>query len=242
MYVCPIHIFMRTHNLIAGLLICLLANSCERTIEGSGPVRRSELALDQFNEITVKGSLRIVLEYGEPRLIIETNENLHQYIKYAIEKERLTLHTGRYNLRAEKLDITVRFNELEEIDISGWCDLISKGTVKSNNLTLKITGGGHSQLKIESDEFNLNVSGAATSDIKGKARSGDIDISGAARINASDLLLQEAIVSVSGAADLSLNVEQALDLDISGAAHVDYRGNPSVDQNVSGGAQVNQVR
>jgi hypothetical protein len=218
-----------------------LLNSCDTTVQGTGAVTRSERSLVTFTELEVRGALTVIIEQGPPSFTLETNENLHEYVKADVEDGRLIIHTDKKHLAAEKLEIHVRCETLEELQVKGWCNVRTRMPIKGERFIVELSGGGKADISAEVRTFALDISGAAEVNLKGAAEEADIDISGAAEVDGEGFTAQEATVSVSGAGEVSIRAEKELDVRVSGAARVNYYGSPDVDQKVSGSAQITKV-
>jgi pyruvate/2-oxoglutarate dehydrogenase complex dihydrolipoamide acyltransferase (E2) component len=65
-------------------------------------------------------------------------------------------------------------------------------------------------------------------------------MSGASKLNADDLQVRTAQISISGAGKAEVAVSESLKVAISGAGKVTYRGNPTIEKQVSGAGSVRQ--
>jgi hypothetical protein len=232
---------MFTRHTLALLLSIITLSSCDTTVEGTGSLTRSERSLVTFTELEVRGALTVIIEQGPPSFTLETNENLHEHVKADVEDGRLIIHTDKKHLEAEKLEIHVRCETLEELQVKGWCDVRTRMPIKGERFKVELSGGGKADISAEVRTFAIDISGAAEVKLKGAAEEAEIDISGAAEVDGAGFTAQEATVSVSGAGEVSIRAEKELDVRVSGAAKVNYYGNPDVDQKVSGSAQITKV-
>jgi hypothetical protein len=65
-------------------------------------------------------------------------------------------------------------------------------------------------------------------------------MSGASKLNADDLQVRTAQISISGAGKAEVAVSDSLKVAISGAGKVTYRGNPTIEKQISGAGTVRQ--
>jgi len=84
------------------------------------------------------------------------------------------------------------------------------------------------------DRLNFDASGAGSITLLGQVNTLNIDSSGAISINAFDLIAEDVVVDVSGAASVDVYASSTLSVDLSGVGTVTYDGNPQVSQSVSG--------
>jgi hypothetical protein len=115
---------------------------------------------------------------------------------------------------------------LTSITLSGTATLSTSNIIKTDKLSLKLSGASEAQVNIEIiSQLNVDVSGASELDINGVVSgTGTIYASGAAEVRTSTCSMNIVTGHVSGAASVSLNGEQASEITTSGAGEVLYGG------------------
>ena len=78
----------------------------------------------------------------------------------------------------------------------------------------------------------------ASPQASGESKSAKIESTGAGTIDAHKLRVNNADVSVTGAASVDVYATDQLDVRVSGAGTVSYSGNPKVNKRLSGAGQV----
>ncbi len=134
--------------------------------------------------------------------------------------------------------ITVQFKSLDTIAVSGSIKLAAD---KINATDLRIVASGGSTLRIddiEAHSLQIKGSGALKATLGGHVAQQAISISGAGEVDAGRLMAENAVVHVSGAGNIVINVAKSLVATISGAGSVEYYGDPEVRQSVSGVGRV----
>ena len=214
--------------------IPLLFLSCTETIKGDGNLTSEERTVESFTDVKVSGMFDVVLVQGEPSVLIETDQNLLEHISTEVREEVLTVSSGDKYFNTDQLVITVFYRSLEEVKISGACELVTNGSINSDELLVDISGAAEADLTLNVTKFRMELSGGGEIELHGLAEDVEIDISGAAEVHAFNLESKTAEISVSGAGDVEINASEKLEVDISGAGEVDYKGDPEIKQNISG--------
>ncbi|MCO4807003.1 MAG: DUF2807 domain-containing protein [Flavobacteriales bacterium] len=227
-------------NIFSLLIALVLLSSCGETITGDGNVTTEERAIDSYNTLDVSGVFEIVLMPGEPKVVIETDENIHEHIDTKVEGGTLHITANNKILDAEALLLTVYYRDIDEVSISGACELASSGAVTGDRLELDISGGAEAELALDVDFFSIDLSGAAELEVRGLADKVEFDLSGAAEISAFDLQVKEAYIDISGASEVEISVSEVLEVEISGAGQVDYKGDPNIKSDISGAGSLNK--
>src|SRR5205814_9413360 len=106
---------------------------------------------------------------------------------------------------------------------------------------LRIGASGGSAIRIddiEAQSLRVSGSGALKATLAGHVVDQRVEISGAGEVHADQLVSQNAIVDVSGAGSIVVNVAKTLRATISGAGSVEYYGDPEVKHSISGVGRV----
>jgi hypothetical protein len=227
-------------SLIYFTLSLVLLSSCGETIKGDGNLVTEERPMEAFTELKVSGMFTVVLIQGEPKVVIDTDQNLLEHISTAVDKNKLTLSSNNKMLQTDQLVLTVYYRSIEEVDLSGACDLETSGSINGESFALEVSGAAEADLTLNVTNFELELSGGGDIDLKGIANNVAIGISGAAEVNAFELESKKANISVSRAGEVEINASEELDVDISGAGEITYIGNPTIKKNISGVGELKQ--
>ncbi len=214
--------------------------SCNESIRGDGKLTSEERIVDSFRDLKVSGMFNVVLVQGEPSVLIETDQNLLEYISSEVKNEELIISSGDKYFNTDQLVVTVFYRSLEEIQIYGACELVSNGSINSDELLIDISGAAEADLTLNVTKFRMELSGGGEMELHGLAEEVELEISGAAEVYAFNLESKRAEINVSGAGDVEINASESLSVDISGAGQVDYKGNPEIKWNISGVGELNK--
>jgi len=201
-------------------------------------------AVEPFDRLEINGRAEVLLVQGERESItVETAARSQSRVLALVEKGTLIVNAGvsrRWwsGLVGGRAAITPRivigFKSLDAIALSGAVQLTADRLQASE---LKIGASGGSTLRLDgisADSLRLTGSGALKATLAGEVSEQRISISGAGDVRADKLASQTAVVDVSGAGSIVVNVAKTLRASISGAGSVEYYGDPDVKQSVSG--------
>ncbi|MEZ5195017.1 MAG: head GIN domain-containing protein [Bacteroidales bacterium] len=234
----------RLVNLTAILIIFLTFESgCTYgfgSIKGNGNVIKQERELSSFSGLDIGGAFKVFLAQGDREfVIVEADENLLEVISTEIRGGTLVIKTTEDIRDSEALNIYLTFKNLEEMDISGACKLISEGKLKFGDLEMEFSGASDIDLKFSANTVELDCSGASQIEFYGSAESVELDLSGASHFDAFDFEVNSFEVDVSGASHAKVFATKELSAEVSGAASVKYKGDPNITNfDVSGAASL----
>lgn len=99
--------------------------------------------------------------------------------------------------------------------------------VSPNTHEFHLTGAEKLRLvNFDQDSLILHAAGAVDVQAQGKAKRLEAEVAGAARLDLTELPVDDAVLSISGAGDASLDARNASDVQISGAGHVRLKCRP----------------
>jgi hypothetical protein len=218
---------------------------------GSGAdVTKEGRPLDPFHRLEISGRADVTLVEGQSESVtVETAARGQPRVLARIENGTLMIDAGDSRRRwwnaligrrapATPPRISVAFKSLDAIALSGTVKLTAD-RISATDLRLAASGGSTVRLDdIDAQSIRIIGSGALKATLAGKVVEQKIEISGAGEIHADRLASQDAVVEVSGAGSIVVNVAKTLRATISGAGSVEYYGDPEVRQSISGVGRV----
>ncbi len=247
--------------LLAILLLSFTATSCFNTIfeYGNGEIIEEQRSVPQFSSVSSDGSFDIYYEYADtPSVLVSCESNLMQYIETAVFDGDLKIGTPNFVvIRPRKtIEVYVKGPQVDKILLSG-SGLIHTDTIRTSDLTLRISGSGDIETifigknlsttisgsgdirsYIECEKYEVVISGSGKIFPQGWADKSIYTISGSGNVRGYDFPVLDAIVNISGSGDLYLNVEENLGVNISGSGNVYYIGHPNIERNISGSGNI----
>ena len=140
------------------------------------------------------------------------------------------------NTGNKKMKAYVSFKALDKIVASGASDVRVNGVIKSDNLTINISGSSDFRGEVDVNKLTIDQSGASDATIKGKAVTLDAEASGASDLKGYELQTQSCRAHASGASDIQISVSKELNAHASGSSDIYYKGEPIIKEKRSSGA------
>lgn len=94
---------------------------------------------------------------------------------------------------------------------------------------------------VDADHLDMKIKGTANINLAGRVVSQSYALYGVGNIKADDLQSKNASVRSAGLANITLSVQDTLDVRLSGAGQVRYYGNPAVERKISGFGRIKQL-
>jgi hypothetical protein len=232
-------------SLIVGLALSVPASAQwgNKTISGNGNVTTKTVSTGNYDAIKGVGSMDIHLEKGsEGSISVTTDDNLHEYIEIKTKGNDLVITTKKgYNLRTRKgIHVTVPFQDLNEVTITGSGDVETKDTISTNEMAVNVTGSGDIDLDIKATTTMVKVTGSGDIELNGSTRDLEVRISGSGDFKGYGLESTNTNVSVSGSGDAQVVANSSIVARVNGSGDVSYRGNPTQsDTKTSGSGSIN---
>ena len=186
---------------------------------------KEERYVAQFTEIEVLGIGDIILATGEYKVEVEAPEKDIKKIKSEVTNGKLMI-TQSKNANIKKVTLYITAPNITSIKLSGVATVISKDTLKCDNLKLQVTGAGGIDITVKCNNLNTTIMGAGDVKISGIAIVHEVDVKGAGDLMAFDLKTQVTNAKVAGAGDIHINATEEVNIKVSGAGDVFLEGDP----------------
>jgi hypothetical protein len=226
-------------------VLTLLATACSDDsevgpaagIEGSGATVAESRDVSGFDEVSLMGQGSVLITQGATEsLIIETDDNLLQYIETEVVGSRLEIRIQELTDIDPTSSVTYRLgvSELSSVGIAG-AGSISADALDTGDLEVYILGAGNIDIDNLSALY-VNVFGGGAGDITlaGTATRLQVDLSAAVSFDGTDLLTPTAEITIGGSGNATVWATESLDVVNNGAGNVSYYGSPTVTSSGSG--------
>ncbi len=232
---------LRTLSLFA-LLLCFTTNVKAQRVKGNGKLIEKTRQVGDFKALGVSGSFDVFLVKGqEGKVIVNVEENLEPYLVTEVQNGTLKVRWKKgSNVRTTKnTKVTVHFDVLNGVALSGSGDIISRNPITTDELDIAVAGSGDIRLELDAEETNAAVSGSGDIELSGMSKSFGAAVAGSGDIKAYELKSETAELKISGSGTIHANVANELVARISGSGNIKYKGNPRIeDVKVSGSGNV----
>lgn len=198
-------------KIIMILVIVMVGFGFARSVIVSGPVETKEVKVKTFSKLDVRSQFDVFLTQGnKEELVIETYKSLMPYVKVEQVGKTLKIYLDKkinkikWVNKDHLLSLHISANNLDNINLSGACDLYMETPLKADDLKISASGASDLDMKpIEGNNIKIITSGAS-----------DID-------NA-ELIAKKVYINASGASDGNISiVADIVDMIASGASDFD---------------------
>ena len=216
----------------------------QQTVRGSGHIETREVVLGDVTEVSVGSALdAAIVPGGEPTVTIEADDNVLDRIEVRERGSRVELRVERgIRLRQATVDVTVRMPTVSRVAASGAAGVELAEGLDARDLRISASGASDMRGVVEAARLDVSASGSSDVALTGSAERLAVSASGASDIELRELPVSgDARVEASGASDVAVHVEGALQANASGASGVRYAGSPGeVRTQISGASSVEQ--
>lgn len=223
---------MKNLKQIAVIILCLGITACangqfRKTVHGNGKVVSKERTPEKASGVRASSGIDIYLTQGnKPRLVVEADENLHEYILTEVSNGVLNVYTDANIRDAEMKKVYVTLEEINTISASSAGDVVGETPVKTDDLKISASSAGDIKIEVYAESIDANISSSGDVTLSGEADVLEADLSSAGDLNAYNLKVREADVSVSSAGGADILVTDKLIARASSAGDINYKGDP----------------
>ena len=181
--------------------------------KGSGNVISRQVDVENFNKVEVSGKGILIIEQGDTEsLVIETDDNLIEYVKVSILEGKLTIE----NIVDDGYELVPTDNIYYHLKVRDLKDLALPGvvTVQCDNL--------------KTDELFLDLSGVVNVELCGNTDSLTIAAGGVGTFNGKEFNVTECSIHGNGNIDIKVSAIENLEIGYKGIGKVYYTGNPEI--------------
>lgn len=211
----------------------------KKYVIGKGELVKETFKIKSFDGIDISSAFDIELtQANSESLVIEAQENIMEHIVVEVVGGTLKIYTKGNIRKVKKMKAYISFKMIDEIELSGACDLLGMNKFELKELDIDLSGASDLKINLDASEINIEASGATDIELMGSARELEIDVSGASDINTLDLEVDNVVIDASGASTIKVFANKDLRVDASGATTVRYKGSPSVSFDSSGASSI----
>ncbi|CAG4988638.1 hypothetical protein DYBT9275_00127 [Dyadobacter sp. CECT 9275] len=168
-----------------------------------------QFPVGDFTKVDLGGAYSITLKHGtEYSVTADGDEKDVDDLKVKVDGGVLKVSRfSNFSLLEgsnKRIGFVITTPQLEAVSISGANKARIFGFKGLSKLDVDISGASQSEINVETDQLRAEISGASKVIFKGSARSATMDLSGACKVEATEMNIQNADVSASGASKVSL--------------------------------------
>ncbi len=198
---------------------------------GSGRVITEARTVSDFNAITMKGSMQLVLrQTGRESLSITADDNILPLIETKVDADggERTLHVdfkrGVSIGRHSTIKVVVEVIKLNAVSNYGAGD-IRIDALQSPTLKLAMLGSGDVNARgLVLDVLNVRIAGSGDVHGEGSAKQVSLSIAGSGDASLAGVVASEVNVNIAGSGDAAVHATKSLTVKVMGSGDVQYRG------------------
>jgi len=231
---------------IMTILSCLLASAAlwaQQINDPNAQVRD----VKEFHSIHVGNAFDVYLSQGNEEKVVVSAKDVKDVADIVVEVKNGVLWV-HYNHKKwyksnQKLKAYISFKYIDELVISGACDVDIAGTlVVKEDMKIDLSGASDLTGKIEVGKaLSVELSGASDAKVSGRATNIDIDATGASSFKGFDFAVDNCNAKATGASDIKITVNKELSAKATGASSINYKGSGVIrDIKTSGASGVSR--
>jgi hypothetical protein len=214
-------------------------------VEGSGKPASETRPLSDFQAISAKGPVRLVVRQGTREAVeVRADDNLLPLIETTVESGShgrtlvVGLKKGQSIRTRGDMVVTVDVVQLKSIATAGSGD-VKVEALKTPALVLNLAGSADASLaSLQTDELSVSISGSGDVNAAGSAGRLKVSIAGSGDVRTANLRADDVTVSIAGSGDADVAANKSLSVSIAGSGDVVYRGDAQLKSSIVGSGSV----
>lgn len=228
------------------LVLPILWSACKtKCVEDSGLRKERVEKLKAFNEIEIKGPIKLVLKQDSSyTLKVAADSNVVDLVERKVSGAKLKLHLNKEAYCGkDSILVYAGIAELKSLKMDALSDVASTGRLNLQDLSLTLNGATALNLDLNAGKVTTSVNGTAKVHLSGQAGTHQFKAQGAVDLDAFDFIVGIYNLDINGVGKAKINVLNDLKIKTSGAAEIQYKGNPkNIKQDKSGTGNVQQIK
>ena len=217
-----------------------LGNS-NQSLTASGHQITQNRPASGVNRVNLATNVDLVIQQGPTEsLSVTGDEAILPALLTNISFGQMTIrYDPRYNIQDNlrpKVVLTVK--DLNELKLSSSGN-VTVGPLTTGSFNIILSSSCNVNIQgIHADKISTRISSSGDIVIQGEANSLDLLVSSSVNFQAGDLKVQNATVTMTSSADVTLWVVNDLRVNTSSSGNISYFGNPVIHQNLSGSGRL----
>ena len=224
---------MKKMFVLAIIMICInLVNLS--ALKGTGNVMSEERNVSIFHSLRFDCIGNVIINEGKPGLLkVTTDANIMPLISTEVdEKGVLVIKTTKLVTEANKLEVIVTMDTIQELFVSGSGKIDVLKKINEEKVSFKVQGSGNIRTDVTSKFVYSKITGSGSIDLSGTTIKHDIDINGSGEVNALNLITEDITISVAGSGLGKVKASNMLEIELIGG-NVEYSGHPKINLNAA---------
>jgi hypothetical protein len=214
---------------LSSLIVAALICSCTH-ISGNGNIITEKRTVKEFDGVRTSGSIDIEVSNNPGQSVeIEADENIMPYIITETDGSLLDVHykdgVSVMNVHAKAY---VSAPLIKKLSVRGSGNIESKNILRHDGfIETGIFGSGNISATVDAPDVKAEISGSGNLSLQGRCKNFEGSISGSGDLKCSDLLSENADVSIFGSGNAHIYSSVRLKASTTGSGDIYYKGKPS---------------
>ena len=206
-------------------------NWWKNSVKGNSNITKISRSTSDYDAIKCVGFMDFELVKGkEGNISIEGEENLLEYIITEVKNNALIVKVENgVNLKTSRnkgIKITIPFEDIEKISLSGSGDVWNTDMIVIDNLSIDLAGSGDIKLTLKTESLTSSVSGSGDIKVVGETKNLETKVTGSGDFHGFELNADNTEASVTGSGDIKVVSNKMLKARVTGSGDIQYKGNP----------------
>lgn len=220
----------------------LLAVAQDKIMQDDNVVVR---IVPEFHSVKVNSAINLYLSKGnETKVAVSTSDkNLIDNLTTVVNDGVLYIgFKNKINTGKLKLNAYVSYATLRYLQASGATDVKFIEPLEQDEFELSASGASDINISVKVKTLTAKISGASDVNVAGIAESAKLAVSGASNFKGLNLQTGDAMISTTGASDVSIQANKSIYVAASGASSVKWKGDANDKEiRTSGASSVKKV-
>jgi len=219
------------------MMLCTNHEIISQSVRGNEEVVIQEREISAFRGIIATGGFELYLEQGDsPKVVVEADENLHNYIITEVRNEMLDIKVEADVRKSKALKVFVTLVDIDHLIAIGAVNIKSDVTINLNSLQVFISGISAIKLVVSAKELEIEVTDAAYAYLSGNVNIFNFRVNDEAELDAFSLIANTCDAKVSGTCEAKIYVLDEFKMRVTGESNLYYKGDPLITDRISSGS------
>ena len=197
-----------------------------------------------FHGVRVSGGIDLYISSGKESVAVTAaNNEIRDHMITEVVNGILLIHleeNWQPDLSNPRMKAYVTVSSLDDLEASGGGDIYITNELKTDKLTVHLSGGGNMEGKINAHQLSIRQSGGSNVKLTGNVNNLEVNASGGGNLEGFGLVTEYASINASGGSNSELTVNKELRVMTSGGSDINYKGTAKVlEVKTSGGGSLN---
>ncbi|HQQ94474.1 MAG TPA: DUF2807 domain-containing protein [Bacteroidia bacterium] len=177
-----------------------------------------------FNSVEVLGSVSVHFTFSDTgSIIVYAEEKELAQVETEVKNGKLVI-SNRGGKFTEPVKVYLKHNQLNAIECSGASSFKSSNAIKTDSLSVSLSGSSNVKIKTECRNIRSIESGASQLNLSGSASALFAELSGASSLSAYDLITETVKVNTTGASNAKVYSNLKVTAIAGGASSIKIKG------------------